>query len=530
MRKKQRKILSFSTTMRNPMRIAGFLSCIKEFQGRMLTDDLITQIVKKIIKRKLYYTNYIKTNKKYNAIYLDEDITFTEKQLDLIILKSPQNHKEAGFEKGWASRFDTWFKLAKEFGFLYYAMNEKIEISESGAILCHAYEEINSLNVTDIDECFKQIHGAFLNALCKYQSDNPYRKNLNQVMPLILLLNTIMYLKQIIGDDFKGIYRKEIAFVICWQNNDFQQLGDLIIEFRRKYGFKGSDELYYEKCMELLESTNEVRFKINQIMSEGVDDFIRKMRITGVLSLRGMGRFLDWNGFEENKIKYIVDNYKEYRIFSDFKEFYNYMGIIDENLIYISTEKVFDINEIRVRALNEWAKYFTKDQVLNELKIIAERKNSKEDYLKEIDAPTRLEFLTSLSLVQNIPNIKVFPNYAIDDEGNPIFTAQGGKADIEVFDNNNECLFEVTLMKNRSQGSNEIPAITRHLQALVDESNKRNFTVFIAPTIHPDTEYMIAFTKNRYSLDIYDYTITDFTEKISSINRIEMLEKIIIHQ
>jgi len=50
MRKSEKKPLSFSTTMRNPERIAKFLSCIKQLEGYVLTSDIIIKIVKMVIK------------------------------------------------------------------------------------------------------------------------------------------------------------------------------------------------------------------------------------------------------------------------------------------------------------------------------------------------------------------------------------------------------------------------------------------------------------------------------------------------
>jgi len=69
----------------------------------------------------------------------------------------------------------------------------------------------------------------------------------------------------------------------------------------------------------------------------------------------------------------------------------------------------------------------------------------------------------------------------VDDEGNPTFTARGGVADIEVYDTNMDSLVEVTLMKNRQQATNEIPAITRHLKEQREKSNKEEvFSIFIS--------------------------------------------------
>jgi len=48
-----------------------------------------------------------------------QDIELSDLETEQVFIDNPQSHKEAGFDKGWASRFDTWFKIAKELGFVY---------------------------------------------------------------------------------------------------------------------------------------------------------------------------------------------------------------------------------------------------------------------------------------------------------------------------------------------------------------------------------------------------------------------------
>ena len=60
-------------------------------------------------------------------------------------------------------------------------------------------------------------------------------------------------------------------------------------------------------------------------MVESVDDLIRKLRITGIFSLRGLGRFIDINTLEIDKINYIVGNYSSYNTFEDEYEYFQYM-------------------------------------------------------------------------------------------------------------------------------------------------------------------------------------------------------------
>lgn len=101
---------------------------------------------------------------------------------------------------------------------------------------------------------------------------------------------------------------KEIPILLCWKDDNAKGLYDYIIRLRQeivainKTEFSCSDEFIYEKCLKLLESVNKIRFKISQITNEAVDEYIRKMRITGLISLRGNGKFIDINTNENNKI------------------------------------------------------------------------------------------------------------------------------------------------------------------------------------------------------------------------------------
>lgn len=141
-RKSERKPLSFSTTMRNPSRIAGFLNCIIPFEGKVLTNEVIHEVAVNLISKKLYYTQkYEMKVPEYRAIFKDENAEFTREQVEDIIKNSPQQHKEAGFEKGWPSRFDTWYKLSMEFGFITYKIGQPIKISQTGHMLVDAYNE-----------------------------------------------------------------------------------------------------------------------------------------------------------------------------------------------------------------------------------------------------------------------------------------------------------------------------------------------------------------------------------------------------
>lgn len=513
------KPLSFSTTMRNPSRIADFLKCILPYEGQALTNEIIMNVATSLIKKKLYKPMYIGRTPRLKSI-LNEEREFSDLEVNEIIQNSPQNHKEAGFDKGWPSRFDTWYKLPMEFGFLYYEMNAPIEISTTGHMLIDAHNE-NPVN----DEKIKNV---FLNSLMKYQTNNPFRKNANDNSPLVLLLQVIKLLKEDPEENDAGVFRSELSLIICWPNRDAKALYEKIKELRKQYRFTYGDEVIYEICLKLLGATEEQknRFKINQITGEAVDEFIRKMRITGVVSLRGNGRFIDFNSFEIEKIKYILDSYVNYINYQSKRDFFDYMGSIDTKIVSL-TQSVDDsvVIDARLNTLNKWATEYSKEYIANELLILAKNGESKNTILRIIDKPTRFEFLTSIALKQHFADLDVKPNYHIDDEGLPTFTASGGVADIECYDTDCNSLVEVTLMCARNQATNEMPAITRHLQEAIEkEPNITQFSMLVAPSIHVDTKYMAGYSKYQYGINILTLTISEFIKALYTKERIiEML-------
>lgn len=516
-RNAERKPLSFSTTMRNPDRIAGFLDCLIPYENMTLTSAMIHKIIKNILANKLYKTMYQMRNPRYKDIYYDEDKSYTNEDLEDIIEHSPQQHKEAGFDYGWDSRFDTWYKLPMEFGFVSYEMNKPIHISNTGHMLIDAYNE------TPVNE--RKIQDVMLNALMKYQTNNPFRKNANSNAPLPLLLNVLNLLKNDPEENGAGIYRQELSILICWNDNNAENLYHYLKELRSRVGFKYSDEFIYERCLEILgaDDSQRNRFKMNQICGEAVDEYIRKMRSTGIISLRGNGRFIDFNMVEEDKICYVIDNYSKYPVFADKSQYYGYMGTIDNNVLEIKQSTKFDLTDIRKQALYKYAKEYSPEKIFEELLKVCNKKESKDNILKFINAPTRLEFLTSISLVQQFAGLDVNPNYSVDDEGLPTFTAGGGIADIECFDSKYNSYFEVTLMCGRQdQVNNEIVPIRRHLKEAL-KRNPLSFSVFVAPVVHEDTVEVANLYKIRENLDILTFNINEFIENIKQKQKVEEL-------
>jgi len=507
------KPLSFSTTMRNPERIAVFVESLLPYEGKLLSNETIKHIVIGWIIKKMIRTDTVnKEYQEFREIYLNSDKSFSIEQAEFIYEyqeKNTKGHKDAGFDKGWPTRFNTYMLLPMEFGFVYYEMNKPIEISETGKLLVKSYQESTEEQTEDLS--ITKTEDIFLNALAKYQTNNPFRRNLIENAPFVLFLRTVKVLHDNYEWDKSGIYRNEIPFVICWPNDDAISLAKFINDFRFTHGKTSSDEIVYETCLKLLSSDNRTRFKFKQIVKEGVDDIIRKLRVTGVVSLRGNGRLVDINRFEEDRVNYVINNYEKYISYTDAKEYYLYMGTIDNILIETHTVVASDdISSARQRNLVSWSNQMLPSDIVKEFRSLTSINGSQHPVLKYISAPTRFEFLMSVALKKKYPDLDVKPNYPVDDEGMPTSTARGGVGDIEVYGKKVDVLVEVTLMRNKSQSVNEIPGITRHMIEFKDNKTKLAYSLFVAPSIHPDTNYMIGYSKSSSDVDIYPLTIDEF--------------------
>jgi hypothetical protein len=507
-RKSQFKPLLFTTTVRNPQRWKDFLSVLNRYDDNILNEDLVTDIIKDVIKEGIYKPTNV--SKKIKEKWKNDEL-LTDNEAEIVIRDNQQDHKEAGFKRGWPSRFDTWYKFTKELGFVYYKMNEKIEFSEAGKVL--------------IDENRPEMEQQiFMNAFVKYQRNNPFRRVLNDNIPLILLLEVIKKLKTDPKTSDAGLTIKEIPLILIWKNNNAEALYRAIKNLRKKYSYTPSDEAILEIVDNINGGERYHSMKDSTILVEYPDDFIRKMKLTGLISIRGAGRFIDINENEINKINYALNKYSEYDTYDKEKEYFNFMGKIDDNLVS------FDIQEENIYTdfdkLNEWVNMYSWDQLEYEFKALYHRnKSSNDDVLKYIHKPLRLEFLTTLALLKKYDNVEVIPYFKMDDEGLPISYAPGGYPDIKCIENNNSILVEVTLMKSSQQHRVEVPSISSHLK--VEEKDYPNtFCIFIAPDIHEQTYHYLNYIINAVEQpNIIPYSINEFLLKINDNNNLSDYNK-----
>ncbi|MEI7462832.1 MAG: AlwI family type II restriction endonuclease [Candidatus Taylorbacteria bacterium] len=491
------KPLLFTTTIRNPERLKWFLGVLKDYNGQILTNELAEKIAGELIRIGLYKPTKLTYSVKKK---INDKNPLTDKEVMKVLKNNPQNHKEAGFNKGWPSRFDTWFKIAKELGFVFYTMGAKIRFSEIGLKL------VNSEHPE-----FEQ--QAFLNAFVKYQSNNPFRRVLNENVPLVLLLEVIQKLNADKDFNDAGISKSELPLVIFWKDNDAEKLYRRIKRLRKDFGYSPSWEVVADICrIEIMKGEDIVRDD-ESIMVDYPDEFIRKMRLTGLISLRGGGRFVDINRNEQAKVDYVLRTYSKYVKYDTEEKYFEYLSTIDENLVS-AVGKQITIAE-QNEYLKKWVGIYSWDVIREEMMNLSNRCLTKDDILKYLSNPVRLEFLTALAVKSKFPDINVIPNYPVDDEGIPTSTAGGvgNTGDIECYENINGILIEVTMSEGRTQTMMEVWPIARHLQEFGKKA-KNSMCYFIAPSIYGDSVKQIEYVKQTENLSIYPKTIEEFLKHL----------------
>lgn len=529
------KPLLYTTTMRNPGRLKYMLYILNQFEGRILDDELATEICGETIRYGLYrpMKKLASVQQKWQTSDQGEfsEELLTDQEVELMIRNNPQSHKEAGFAKGWPSRFATIFDLTKELGLAWYKPGEPIVISSL------AHHLLKSIEV-DINEAENYVsyevvqpeyeQQVFLQAFAKSQRRNPFVRVLNDNVPLILLLQTIRKLNADPAQNGCGILRRELPLLIFWKNNDADALYRRIVELRREHQYDASDEVIIDICIDEIMEGCFKEFKPKSIMDEYPDEFIRKMRMTGLFSLRGAGRFIDINRNENATVDYILQHYSSYNHYTDEREYFDYMAELDANLVHMTAQPIRINNSERL--LDEWLTVYSWNIIKNELSNLSAHRNSTDSVLKLLNAPSRLEFLTALAIKSKMPDVRVVPNYCCDDTGLPTSTAGGNKGDIECYERQNGVLVEVTMATGRTQTMMEVWPIERHLDEFQRERKAQ--CIFVAPSIFSDSQRQIEFVTfqshgkkkiRAYAIDdliiflehtpsLYDYSITQLED------------------
>lgn len=495
------KPLSFSTTLRNPQRIGDFLKVVKKYDSKIMTNELCTDIYIDFVKSKVVYPQKAITENNWKDKF--ETSTLSEEDLNVIVTEYDNTHKEAGFDKGKPSRVDTYLRLIKELGLMYYEPNEKIVINKAGIEYVEAFENGDILTMQKI----------FMNSLINFQTNTPYRRNLAKFKPVPLLFNVIDVLAEKVGTAY--ICKEELPLVICSKNDDYEKIVNKIIEFR---GFTDVDlkkEKIYSFIINDLNATEKF-IKFDKLFVEATDDFLRKFRFAGLIDIKGL-RYIKIN----NLINEITQNIKDLN--SSYIEVENPI-LFNAQISEINSFVIDLFKNMTPNATNEsllqWIHKFEENEINIDNEIVNLTKSRRTtkiciEELQHIDDSLLLEFLYVIKMSKEFPDLNVYGNYGANEEGIPMFHAPGGNPDIVLESLSNlDGIIEVTLLGGRNQLQQELLPISRHL-AKFKENHNNAFCWYVSRVIHDDVIRYRNFIKFDENLDIY---LSNIQESISQIN------------
>lgn len=304
-----------------------------------------------------------------------------------------------------------------------------------------------------------------------------------------------------------GLARHELPFLIVWKNDDAKELANFIVKFRRKWGYTPSNEVVFSTSEQIQGGWNKAE-KLATITKELPDEVLRKFRLTGLISIRGNGRFISLNSDLRSVADYLLKNYTELKTFATEREYFDYVAVIDPFLIQEGIARTQSTSDEDQLALKSWVEYFGVDNIRKELLNLSKGRVSKDDVLRITPEPLRLEFLSALLLKHTYANSRVVANYKRGDDGLPISHAPGNHADIELYEDSSLHLYEVTLIKGAAQVKAEMAPITRH-QDDYRGSHPGVDTIFVAPNIHIDTIRWVEYWNDK-GFKLANKTIEEF--------------------
>jgi len=492
------KQMAFDTAVRNPERYIDILTTIKNFEGKILDDNILLDIVSTL------YLEGIVTSK---DIIINNSTTIDNIK-DLVIEVNSTRNADGGFPKGYQSRFWTYMRALCELGFVYARYKKEFKLSKIAKMLINR----------EIDE-----QEAFSIQAMKYNRKSPYRNVSNDFNFFKFILKVLLELKE------QNKYLSYEQFIIA----TFSKNGDVdeFLEIIKNNKFKD-----YDTTFDFIKKNYSLTTNYETTMKDYPDVVRRFFIISGFITIKYSGKKLIQ--INENKLDYIkeicnvdfdlTDEEKNNEILF-FNKFENYTdNFLDIAYKYREEDKIK--GDIYTKQLFNIIKDYkiTEEIIVESIEKIGSKTTVIEEF-KEIPEPLKLEFFISILIALKYKNKFIIrPNYKADHIGKPYSHAPGNIGDIEVFSKTIYWLIEVTLIRNKTQQLNhETTSVIRHLFSNEEFANHFiKYLSFIAPQIHQDTkeffDYQIVKSKSdKYNVYIRPYSIKDF---ISIILKFDILE------
>jgi hypothetical protein len=530
---------SISTTIRNPERNVPFLKALSRFEGRVFNEAVQRDFFKELIKLKAYKPMGLP---KYYQDKYEEPEEFTYEEVSDLLSKVHYTNSDMDDDQDsiYAMRGRTAVGTLNKMGLVIARKSMgTVAISPLG-------KEVMSGNA-DLSNVFLRY---CLKWQLPNLAEKGYKGF--DIIPFIAALHVIDKVNKAwesVGEKPVGVSKEEFALFLITliDYRDINKRVKDIIQFRlvRKRLNRNERNNYIDLCFRAtaievfnLSSSDEkeITKKVNNLY-DYADSAIRYYRQTKFMYYRGNGRYVDLSPTRIVEIRSILEHFNGGAIhFDSVEEYLDYVSDINQPVLpWENTEDLQSVydnlfesaeslqleieNQFRGQSLREFILIRQEMQTINEynveinrlrdiiktlnndLSILKERSLSNiEFYIEKLSElanrrrsvsgqdPLVMEWYVTLSLMALDDAKEISPNYIVGDDQIPLFTAPGGRPDIECYYHAFNMICEVTLLRGRDQWYNEGQPIMRHLRDFEDkDSSKENYCLFIAPGIHRDT-------------------------------------------
>jgi len=510
------KLWSISTTVRNPERLRNFLKVLKHLEGEPFTSDNQKNYQILLIQHKFYYPTKIPT--KCQKYYENPEMPIPFKDAEKIFYH--QNYEDP------AMRGRQSVNPLNKLGFSIAREKEgKIIITELG----------NRFLTEDYD-----IGYIFFKSLLKLQFPNPWSNDFSakygfDIQPLIATMHLINKVNK--KSDKNGLTQDEFSLFVPSLIN-YKLIDEYVSKVFEYREARNKDKFVIDFAKEFYQTKKPTEKQIHNFYEYG-DNIMRYFRLTKYFRVAtdkfGGNWKIDLEPTRKTEIDQILKEFSGKSLqFNTIKDYLSYISDISlpilpfENICNLQeiarslVEKIVQFAEVNAISFSgkeesiikkdfeklskeEIEEFITKLRVLNlELKEKQTKKfllNDRDkiqniiDSLKDIKkikkfAPEQFEKIITEALKIINDEIKIKPNYPVDDSGEPISHASGNKPDIECYYKSYNTICEVTLDTSNFQWIRESQPVMRHLRDFeIKFPNTNNYCLFISPKIHIDTLY-----------------------------------------
>jgi len=510
------KLWSIFTTVRNPERLRNFLKVLKHLEGEPFTSDNQKYYQILLIQHKFYYPTKIPT--KHQKYYDNPEMPIPFKDAEEIFYL--QNYEDPAMRGRQSVNplNKLGFAIARE-------KNGNVVITELGKRFIKEEYDIGYI---------------FFKSLLKLQFPNPWSNDFSakygfDVQPLVASMHLINKVNK--KSDKNGLTQTEFSLFVPSLIN-YKLIDEYVSKVFEYREAKNKDKFVIDFAKEFYQTKKPTEKQIHNFYEYG-DNIMRYFRLTKYFRVAtdkfGGNWRIDLEPTRKTEIDQLLKKFSGKSLhFDTIEDYLKYIS--DISLPTLPSENIDNLKEIAkslVETIIQFAKEntlsflekekniletdfskFSKEKLdnfiseLRALNLELKERQSKISLINDVDkiqhiinnlknlkiirkfAPEQFEKIITESLKIINDEIKIKPNYPVDDSGEPISHASGNKPDIECYYKSYNAICEVTLDTSNFQWIRESQPVMRHLRDFeIKFSNTNNYCLFISPKIHIDTLY-----------------------------------------